>query len=100
MRDKLDELLLVLTSWGCDRWVHLVASLVIALLTAILIIIASAVTQCFIEHSVVGIISVLVTAAIGLLKELYDKKTIGLFDVDDLAADFIGAALFFAIFSL
>lgn len=100
MRDKLDELLLVLTSWGCDRWVHLVASLVIALLTAILIIIASAATQCFVEHSVVGIISVLVTAAIGLLKELYDKKTIGLFDVDDLAADFIGAALFFATFSL
>lgn len=100
MRDKLDELLLVLTSWGCDRWVHIVASLVIALLTAILIIIASAATQCFVGHSVVGIISVLVTAAIGLLKELYDKKTIGLFDVDDLAADFIGAALFFAIFSL
>ena len=100
MKDKLDELLLVLTSWGCDRWVHLVASLVIALLTAILIIITSAATQCFVEHSVVGIISVLVTAAIGLLKELYDKKTIGLFDVDDLAADFIGAALFFAIFSL
>lgn len=100
MRDKLDELLLVLTSWGCDKWVHIVASLVIALLTAVVVIIASAVTGCFMSHTATGIISVITVVAVGVLKEIYDKKTIGLFDEEDLAANFIGAALFFAIFSL
>ena len=100
MREKLDELLIVLTSWGCDRWIHLVASLVIAWLIAVIITIGAIIAYQPIEHHVIGLISIVIAAALGASKEWYDLKTFGSFDMQDLAADFVGVALFFAVYSL
>lgn len=100
MRKWVDNLLGVLTSWGCDRWVHLVASLAIALLLTVVFNIVIAIAFSCRGTIVVGLISTILTVLIGFIKELWDKNTTGLFDIHDFAADCIGAALFFIIYSL
>lgn len=96
---KVDKLLTLLTSFGCDRWVHLTVCLVVSWLVATAANIAwLVITSQFAERAIVGLIGVLggILAAFG--KEIYDKKTTGLFDVGDLVADFVGMAIFYIIY--
>lgn len=96
---KVDKLLTLLTSFGCDRWVHLTVCLVVSWLVATLANVAwLVITSHYTERAVVGLIGVLggILAAFG--KEVYDKKTTGLFDVRDLVADFVGMAIFYVVY--
>jgi hypothetical protein len=97
---KIDRLLDMLTSWGCDRWVHLVAALVVAWLTSTATMIVTSLAGMCVSRPILGIAGVAGGALLSLVKEIYDKRTQGLFDMSDLTAGFVGCALFFIIYSV
>lgn len=74
----------VLSAIPVDKYIHCVVTMIIA--------------SAFMHILPFGwltryIVSVLLTIAIGVLKELYDKKDYGLFDRKDIYADVAGAVL-------
>lgn len=95
---KVDKLLVLLTSFGCDRWVHLVMCLVASWATATAFNVVAMMSSLHTERVIAGLIGVLVGALIAILKEVYDYKTEELFDSADLSAGLIGVALFFIVY--
>lgn len=96
---KVDKLLTLLTSFGCDRWVHLIMCLVVSWLVATTANITwFVVTTQFAERAIVGLIGVLGGILLAIGKEIYDYKTEDLFDKTDLSASLIGVALFYVIY--
>ena len=95
---KVDRLLDMLTSWGCDRWVHLVAALVVAWLTSTAMMAITSLAGMCVPRPILGIAGVAGGALLSLVKEIYDKRTQGLFDLNDLTAGFVGCALFYVIY--
>lgn len=90
-----DKILEECREWDTDKWVHIVLIMPMAWMVS---------TCCHVAfHSprpldgLAGIAAAIVAA---LVKEIYDKRTTGLFDAEDLAADFIGIALFYVIYAV
>lgn len=98
MREKIDRLLVMLTSWGCDKWVHLVAALVAAWVVSAAVNAVCLMAGCSIHRSVIGLVGVVASAILFILKEVYDKRTQDLFDKQDLTASFVGCALFYIVY--
>ncbi len=98
MREKIDRLLVILTSWGCDKWVHLVAALVVAWAVSTVVKSICLMTGCRPSRSIIGLVGVVVSAILFILKEVYDKHTQDLFDKQDLTASFVGCALFYIVY--
>lgn len=92
----IDRLGNKLVSFGCDRWVHLVMCLAVSWLAATVAGIAMG--SQYEERPVVGLVGIAVGVLIAIGKETYDKLTTGLFDDGDLAADFVGVALFYVVY--
>lgn len=96
---KVDKLLTLLTSFGCDRWVHLTVCLVVSWLVATIANVAWFVTiSHYTERAIVGLIGVLGGTLLAIGKEVYDYKTENLFDKTDLSASLIGVALFYVVY--
>ena len=96
---KVDKLLTLLTSFGCDRWVHLTVCLVVSWLVATFANVAWFVTTSqFAERAIVGLIGMLGGVILAISKEVYDYKTEDLFDKADLSASLIGVALFYVVY--
>lgn len=65
-----------------DKYIHCIVSMIVA----------SILMHILPFGSIVGfVLSVLLAIAVGVAKELYDKKDYGLFDKKDIYADIIGA---------
>lgn len=92
MRKVLDTLLTWLRQWESDKWIHVVAFLLLAWLVARLLVCCDGLAA----HG--GTIATLIGAGVSALmaigKEVYDKKTEGLFDWQDLWASWLGIGLF------
>lgn len=96
---KVDKLLTLLTSFGCDRWVHLTVCLVVSWLVATVANVAwLVITTHYTERAIVGLIGVLGGILLAIGKEIYDYKTEDLFDKTDLSASLIGVALFYVVY--
>lgn len=67
-----------------DKYIHVVVCIVIAGLIAHIV-------PC--PKVISAIVAVVVTIAIGVAKEFYDKKDYGLFDWNDILADVCGAVI-------
>ena len=91
----VDQLGKMLTGFGCDRWVHLVMCLVVSWLGATAV---DVVVSQHAERAVVGLAGGAGGVLVAIGKEVYDKMTTGLFDEGDLAADFVGVALFYVVY--
>ncbi len=89
---------MLLTSWGCDKWVHLVAALVVAWVISTVVMVICLTAGYRPHRSVVGLVGVIVSAILFLLKEVYDKRTQDLFDKQDLTASYVGCALFYIVY--
>lgn len=90
-REKWDKIVERLVAYGIDKWMHIVLIMLIAWVASVLFL------PFGFSRVVRGILGVLVGAAFAIGKEIYDKKTTGVVEVNDLAADGIGLLLFFLI---
>lgn len=90
-REKWDKLVEMLVAFGVDKWMHIVLLMVIAWVASVLFL------PFGFSRVVRGILAVLVGALVAIGKEVYDKKTTGVVEKKDLAADGIGLLLFFVI---
>ena len=96
---KIDKLLLTLRSFGCDRWIHLVAGLFISWIgTVIVNVLVLILSSHGLERAVAGLAGVVVGIIAAFCKEVYDYKSGNIFDKLDLAASLIGIALFYAVY--
>ena len=95
---KIDRLGKLLVSFGCDRWVHLVVCLVVSWTAATLFNAIAVMVSQPTERVLAGLVGVAVGVVVAIAKEVYDKKTTNLFDEGDLAAGFVGIALFYLIY--
>lgn len=93
MRKLFDRLLTACRKWDTDKWVHIVFGLIVSWLGATLF-------SLFLDmpRALNGLIGVAVGFLVCLWKECYDKRTGGLFDEEDLAAGFVGVAMFYVIY--
>lgn len=89
----VDKVLTWLERWGTDRFIHILAMLVTAWPVAFALSFPLGRTEA-------GLAGAGVAAIIAVGKEVYDKRTTGLFDRVDLAFDLIGIILFLIIFAL
>ena len=102
MRRFLDNLLTEFRRWDTDKWVHIVVftvlSWVVAVVTWGILMITG--FSLHAERPVVGLVGVTAGIITAFWKEWYDKRTEDLFDKEDLAASFIGVAIFYVIYSI
>lgn len=90
-RAKWDRYVERLVAFGVDRWIHIVLIMLCAWIVSVSLI------PYGLGRVARGLAGVLAGVVISIGKELYDKKTTGFFDVEDLKADCIGLLLFLAI---
>lgn len=90
-RQKWDKFVEWLVAFGVDKWMHIVLIMLIAWVASVMFL------PFGFSRVVRGILAVLVGAVFAIGKEFYDKKTTGVVEVNDLAADGIGLLLFFLI---
>lgn len=90
-RERWDELVERLVAFGVDKWMHIVLIMVIAWVASVLFL------PFGFSRVVRTILAVLVGAVFAIGKEAYDKKTTGVVERKDLAADGIGLLLYFLI---
>lgn len=96
---KVDKLLTLLTSFGCDRWVHLTVCLVVSWLVATVAnVVWFVLTSQYAERAIIGLIGVLGGILVAIGKEIYDYETEELFDKSDLSASLIGVSLFYVVY--
>ena len=101
MRKFFDDFLMMCRKLDVDKWVHVVGGIVIAwLVTALLFLLLAVTSFSLPPRAVLGLFGVVGGVVLCLLKEWYDKRTTGLFDGQDLAAGFVGIAIFYIIYSL
>lgn len=91
MREKIDKLTKWLVSFGTDKYIHLLTAMIVAFVAAFIFSLFG------LHRAVNGLAGIVVGVIVSLAKEVYDEETTGLFDMKDLAADFIGLALFYVI---
>lgn len=93
MRRLFDKILTLCRKWDTDKWVHIVLGLIVSWTGATL-------SSLFLgmPRPLIGLVGVAVGFLFCLWKECFDKKTEGLFDEEDLAAGFVGVALFYIIY--
>lgn len=89
----VDRILTWLERWGADRWIHALSMLVTAWPVAFPL-------SFYMGRTEAGLVGAGVAAIIAVGKEIYDKRTTGLFDRVDLAFDLIGIIIFLIIFAL
>lgn len=89
----VDRILTWLERWGTDRYIHILAILVTAWPVAFPL-------SFYMGRTKAGLVGAGVAAIVAVGKEIYDKRTKGLFDRVDLAFDLIGIIIFLIIFAL
>ncbi len=92
MRKLIDKISAWLVGFGIEAYLHIVCVMVVALLVARVCYWTGA------DRSLAAYIGALVAFLVGFFKESYDNRTEGVFEARDIAANAIGAALFWAIF--
>lgn len=93
-REKWDKFVEKLVAFGTDKWMHVVIIMLIAWVTSLVLL------PFGLHRAVRGLFGVLAGIILGIAKEVYDEKTTGIFDNRDLAADAIGLALFYSMYTL
>lgn len=92
MRKWIDAFSAWMVSLGIEAYLHIVCTMVVAMLIARVSLITGA------DRLLAGYIAVFIGFSLGLFKEMYDNKTTGVFEVGDITANAVGAFLFFIIF--
>lgn len=91
MRKLFDTVLTFLRQWESDKWIHVVAFLLLAW----------AVGRCVgffgVPDMLSKVIGAVVSAALGVAKECFDKRTENLFDRQDLWASWSGVAIYILV---
>lgn len=90
-RGKWDEFVVWLVAFGVDKWMHIVLIMVVAWLVSLVFL------PFGLSKAARALLGVLAGIAVGIGKELYDKKTTGVVEKNDLIADGIGLVLYFLI---
>ena len=98
MRKMFDDLLTACRQWDVDKYVHILVAIVLAWLASTAIRVLLIFFGIYLERPVAGLAGAAVAAAAIIWKECFDKRTTGLFDREDLAAGFVGIAIFYAVY--
>lgn len=85
---KIDKVLTWLRQWESDKWIHVVAFLLLAWMVGRLVSCFDAVAA---YETAIGAAAAAVAA---ILKEKYDERTESLFDKQDLWASWLGVGLY------
>lgn len=93
-REKWDKIVEWLVAFGVDKWMHIVIIMVLAWVASLVLL------PFGLHRAVRGLFGIMAGIVFSILKEVYDEKTTGIFDNRDLAADAIGLALFYAMYTL
>ena len=93
-REKFDRFAEWLEAFGTDKWIHVIAVMVVAW------VVATVVSVFGLPRAFNGLIGIAAAIVAGVWKEAYDKRTTGLWDNKDLVADGVGALLFVAAYCL
>lgn len=88
----MDTVLTFLRQWESDKWIHVVAFLLLAWAVARGLMCCDGIAAY--GTALPKIIGAGVSALMAVLKECYDKKTQGLFDRQDLWASWFGVGLY------
>lgn len=91
-REKFDKFAEWLEAFGTDKWIHVVAFMVVAWA------VATVVSAFGLSRALNGLMGVAAAIVAGVWKEAYDKRTTGLWDNKDLVADGVGMVLFYLIY--
>ena len=91
-REKFDKFAEWLEAFGTDKWIHVVAVMVVAWA------VATVVSVFGLPRAFNGLMGVAAAIVAGMTKEAYDKRTTGLWDNKDLVADGVGMVLFYIIY--
>ena len=91
-REKFDKFAEWLVAFGTDKWIHVVAVMVVAWAVATVVSIFG------LPRALNGLMGVAATIVAGVWKEAYDERTTGLWDNKDLVADGVGMVLFYLIY--
>ena len=91
-REKFDKFSEWLEAFGTDKWIHVVAVMVVAWAVATVVSIFG------LPRVLNGLMGVAATIVAGVWKEAYDERTTGLWDNKDLVADGVGMVLFYLIY--
>ncbi|MBR3467885.1 MAG: hypothetical protein IKH15_11795 [Bacteroidales bacterium] len=89
MRKFFDKFAQWLVGFGIEPFLHIVCTIAIAMVIA---------RACFLtgaDRMLAGYLAAFVTFVLGFIKESWDNKTEGVFEAKDIAANAIGALLFF-----
>ena len=89
MRKTFDKFAQWLVGFGIEAYLHIVCTVFIAMLIARVCFLTGA------DRYLAGFLAAFVTFIIGFVKESWDNKTEGVFEAKDIAANAIGALLFF-----
>ena len=93
-----DDLLTACRQWDVDAWVHILAFLLLAWVSATAVRILPMFFGLHVERPVAGLAGAAVSACAAIWKECFDRRTEDLFDRNDLAAGFVGIAIFYAVY--
>ena len=89
MRKFIDKFAQWLVGFGIEAYLHILCTIVIAMLVARVCFLTGA------DRYLAGYIGALGAFIVGFVKESWDNKTEGVFEAKDIAANAIGALLFF-----
>lgn len=92
MRKYFDKFSEWLVGFGIEPYLHILMTIVIALFIARVCYFTGA------DRTLAGYIGALLAFLVGFLKESWDNKVEGVFEAKDIAANAIGAFLFFITF--
>jgi len=93
MRKWLDKFSEWLVGFGIEPYIHILMTIVIAMCIARVCYFTGA------DRTLAGYIGALLAFLVGFVKESWDNKTEGVFEAKDIAANAIGALLFFLCFA-
>lgn len=96
MRKLLDTVLTWLRQWESDKWIHVVAFLLLAWVATRLLVCCDGLAAH--DGTVATLTGAGVSALMAVGKEVYDKQTEGLFDWQDLWASWLGVVLYLIIY--
>lgn len=88
----MDTVLTFLRQWESDKWIHVVAFLLLAWAVARVLMCCDGIAAC--GTALPKLIGAGVSAVLAVMKECYDKKTQDLFDRQDLWASWAGVGLY------
>ena len=86
-REKFDRFAEWLEAFGTDKWIHVIAVMVVAW------VVATVVSVFGLPRAFNGLIGIAAAIVAGVWKEAYDKRTTGY-----LVADGVGLVLFYLIY--